>query len=104
MSFVKIFDIDVNFLKTAANEDGMDALSHEIERKLAGLDVKGLPYDKPDILRLINSIEKDKIRFVQGDISARRLYVDVDYSLSLFKIKHPEFDYLKDPALNVYFP
>jgi hypothetical protein len=101
---VKIFNIDVNFLKTAASKDGMNELSHEIERKLAGLeDMKGLPYDKPDIIRLINSIEKDKIRFVQGDISAKRLYCDVDYSLCLFKIKHSEFDYLKDPAMNAYF-
>jgi hypothetical protein len=40
---------------------------------------------------------------LKGEISAKRLYRDVDFSLSRFKIKHPEFDYLKDPALSVYF-
>jgi hypothetical protein len=62
-----------------------------------------LPYKKSDIVRLISSIETDKVKFLLGDISAKRLYCDVDYALSLFKIKHPGFDYMKDPALNAYF-
>ena len=65
--------------------------------------MKELPYEKCDIIQLINSIETDKVRFLQGEISAKRLYRDVEYSLSLFKIKHPGFDYLKDPVMNVYF-
>jgi len=104
MSFVKILDINVNSLKNAANKDFVDELRHEIERKLANLDdTKGFPYDKPDIIQLIKAIETDKVKFVRGEISAKRLYCDVDYALSLFKIKHPGFDYMKDPALNAYF-
>jgi hypothetical protein len=104
MSFVKILNIDVNFLRAAEKKNFMDGLSHEIERKLGSLDgMECLPYNKPDIIQLIESLETDKVRFLKGEISAKRLYCDVDYSLSLFKIKHPGFDYLKDPAMNSYF-
>jgi hypothetical protein len=104
MSYLKILDINVNFLRVAANKDFLGELDHEIERKLASLDdVEGLPYDKRDIIQLISSIETDKVRFLKGEISAKRLYRDVDYSLSVFKIKHPEFDHRKDPAMSVYF-
>jgi hypothetical protein len=104
MSFVKILDINVNFLRTAAKKDFMDHLSHEIEKKLANLDdVKGLPYGKPDIVQLIGSIEKDKVRFLRADISARQLYDEVASKLSQFKIRHPRFDYLNDSGLDAYY-
>jgi hypothetical protein len=101
---MKILDVNVNFLRIAARKDFMDELRHEIERKLTDLDdMNGFPYDKPDIIQLIKAIETDKVKFVRGEISAKRLYSDVDYTLSLFKMKHPEFDHLKDPAMDVYF-
>ena len=104
MSLVKILDINVNLLKKAATKTSNDELSHEIEEKLAQFhDMDGLPYEKSDIVQLISSIETDKVKFLLGDISAKRLYCDVDYALSLFKIKHPGFDYMQDPALNAYF-
>jgi hypothetical protein len=104
MSFVKILDVNAHILRNAAKKDFVDGLRHEIERKLANLDdMKGFPYDKPDIIQLIKAIEMDKVKFLQGNISAKRLYCDVDYTLSLFKIKHPGFDYLNDPAINAYF-
>ena len=104
MSYLKILDINVNFLRVAAKKDFSAELDLEIESKLASLhDVERLPYDKRDIIQLISSIETDKVRFVKGEISAKRLYCAVDYSLSRFKIKHPEFDHLKDPAMSVYF-
>jgi hypothetical protein len=65
--------------------------------------MKEVPYDKPDIIQLIKSVETDKVKFLRGDISAKRLYCDIDYTLSLFKIKHPGFDYMNDPAINAYF-
>jgi hypothetical protein len=43
------------------------------------------------------------MKCLKGEINAKRLYRDVDYALSLFKIKHPGFDYLTDPVLNAYF-
>jgi hypothetical protein len=56
-----------------------------------------------DMIRLICSIERYKIRCLKGDISAKRLYRGVDHALSEFGIKHPGFDYMNDPNLNAYF-
>ena len=104
MSLLKILDINVHFIRKANSDDFVNELSHEIEEKLASLDdMEGLPYSKPDMTQLINSIELDKMKCLKGEINANRLYCDVDYALYLFKIKHPKFDYLKDPAFNAYF-
>jgi len=101
---VKILDINVNLLKKAPTKTSNDDLNHEIQGKLSELhDMDRLPYKKSDIVQLISSIETDKVKFLLGDISAKRLYCDVEYALSLFKIKHPGFDYMKDSALNAYF-
>jgi hypothetical protein len=104
MIFVKIFGISTNFIKNAEHKDFIHVLSNEIERKLASLDeMEGLPYDKTNIIQLIGLIEMNKIKFLNGDISGDRFYNDVDNALGLFEREHPGFDYLKDPALNVYF-
>jgi hypothetical protein len=104
MSLVKILDINVHLLKKAATETYNDGLNHEIEGILTQFhDMDGLPYEKPDMVQLISTIERNKMKCLKGEISAKRLYRDVDYALSLFKIKHPGFDYMKDPALNAYF-
>jgi len=101
---VKILDININLLKKAPTKTSNDDLNHEIQGKLSELhDMDRLPYKKSDIVQLISSIETDKVKFLLGDISAKRLYCDVEYALSLFKIKHPGFDYMKDSALNAYF-
>jgi hypothetical protein len=104
MSLIKILDINAYFIRKSSSDDFVSKLSHEIEEKLTSLDdMEGLPYDKPDIVQLIGTIETYKMKCLKGDISAKRLYCDVDYALSLFKIKHPGFDYMKDPGLNAYF-
>lgn len=103
MSFVKILDIDDQFLKIAG-QNLVDELSHEIERKLHDLDdTEGLPYEKPDIIQLIDSIERAKMNCLQGHMSAKQLYREVEHKLSLFKIKHPGFDYMNDSAINAYY-
>jgi hypothetical protein len=104
MSLIKILDINAHFRKKSSSDDFVSELSHEIEEKLASLDdLEGLPYDKPDMIQLISTIETDKMKCLKGDITAKRLYRDVDYALSLFRINHPGFDYMKDPGLNAYF-
>ena len=104
MSLLKILDINVHFIRKAASDNFVNELTHEIEEKLASLDdMEVLPYNKPDIVQLIGSIEIYKMKCLKGEISAKRLYRDVDYALSLFKIKHPGFDYMNDPVLNAYF-
>ena len=104
MSLIKILDINAHFIKKSFSDDFVSELRNEIEEILASFDdMEGLPYDKPDIVQLIGTIETCKMKCLKGDISAKRLYRDVDYALSLFKIKHPGFDYMKDQALSAYF-
>jgi hypothetical protein len=104
MSFVKILDINHQFLKIASDKNPVDELSHEIERKLHDLDnTERLPYEKPDIIQLIDSIERAKMNCLQGHMSAKQLYREVEHKLSLFKIKHPGFDYMNDSSINAYY-
>ena len=104
MSFIKILNLDTNAIGRCSSNDFTNDLSREIEEKLSGLnDTEGWPYAKPDIVQLIGAIETCKMKCLMGEINAKRLYCDVDYALNLFKIKHPGFDYLTDPALNAYY-
>ncbi len=104
MSFAKILDMNHRFLKIASDKVLVDELCHEIERKLHDLDdTKGMPYGKPDIVQLIGSIEKAKIKCLHGHMSAKQLYQEVNHKLSLFKSKHPGFDYMKDSAIDAYY-
>jgi hypothetical protein len=63
----------------------------------------GLPYDKHHIEQLIHSVEMQKMKCLKGEISAIRLYRDIDHALSLFKTKHPSFDFQKDPVIVAYY-
>ncbi|HRR41521.1 MAG TPA: hypothetical protein P5244_09855 [Syntrophales bacterium] len=104
MSLLNILDINVHFIKKAAGNDFTSELGHDIEAKLSCLDnLEGLPYNKSDIIRLIKVIETHKMNCLKGEIRAKRLYREVDNALSLFRIKHPGFDPVKDEALNAYY-
>jgi hypothetical protein len=59
MSLVKILDISTHFIRKSSSDDFVSKLSHEIEEKLTSLDdMEGLPYDKPDVVQLIGTIDK----------------------------------------------
>ena len=59
--------------------------------------------NKHDIERLIHSVETHKMRCLKGEISAKRLYTDVDSALRLFRMKHPKFDLQRDPIMVAYY-
>jgi hypothetical protein len=104
MSLVKILGINADFMKTAASKDYMAEVRRVIERILAGLgEMNGLPYDRPDIVQLIVSIETEKIRCLQEAISAKQMYAEVASTLNRFRMQHPGFDYLTDPAFDICF-
>jgi hypothetical protein len=104
MSLVKILNFGTNAVKRYASEEFAKDLNRKIEERLFDLPgVERLPYEKPDVIRLIGAIETYKRKCLKGEINANRLYRDVDYELSLFKIKHPGFDYMTDPVLDFYF-
>jgi hypothetical protein len=99
-----MLDIDDEFLKAAAGKDFIHGRSRDIEAKLDRLGEQGKSAcGRADIAELIRSIETAKYRFLQGQITARQLYRDVTAQLDGFKLKHRDFDYLRDPVLNVYF-
>jgi hypothetical protein len=104
MSFTKILGMNDRFLKIASDKNLMADLSREIERKLSDLDgAEGLPYGKPEIVKLIDSIENAKMKCLHGHMSAKQLYREIEHKLSLFKIKHPGFDYMKDSAIDAFY-
>ena len=104
MSLLKILDFNGSFLQAAAHEAFIEELSRHIKSKLAGLDeLSGLPSNKHDIERLIHSVETHKMRCLKGEISAKRLYTDVDSALRLFRMKHPKFDLQRDPIMVAYY-
>jgi hypothetical protein len=97
-------DVKITSLQAMQSDDFSKDITHEIEEKLGEfLDTEGLPYGKSDMIQLISSIEKFKIRFLWGDISAKQLYCEVSSKLNLFKIQYPRFNFLNDPALNIYY-
>lgn len=103
MSYVKILDVKDHFLRNAAREDFMNELKYEIDAKLANVDAEGLAYGKPDVIQLIIAIEKYKLRFLHGDISAMQLYSEVAAKLDRFKVEHPGFNFLNDSVVNAYY-
>jgi hypothetical protein len=103
MSYVKILDVKDHFLRNAAREDFMNELKYEIDAKLANVDAEGLAYGKPDVIQLIIAIEKYKLRFLHGDISAKQLYSEVAAKLDRFKMEHPGFNFLNDSVVNAYY-
>ena len=103
MSCVKLLDVNDHFLRNAANEGFMNDLKPEIEAKLANVDAEGLAYGKPDVIQLIITIEKYKLRFLHGEISATQLYSEVAAKLDRFKVEHPGFNFLKDSVVNAYY-
>jgi hypothetical protein len=103
MSYVNILDVNDHFLRNAANEGFMNDLKHVIEAKLADVDAEGLTYGKPDVIQLIIAIEKYKLRFLHGEISATQLYSEVAAKLDRFKVEHPGFNFLKDSVVNAYY-
>jgi hypothetical protein len=97
-------DVKIMSLQEMQREEFSKDITHEIEEKLGEfLDTEELPYGKSDMIQLISSIEKFKIRFLCGDISAKQLYSEVSTKLNLFKIQYPGFNFLNDPVLNIYY-
>jgi hypothetical protein len=97
-------DVKDHLMRNVLNEDFINNLKQEIEEKLHDLnDTEGLPYSKPDLIQLIIAIEKSKIRFLHGEISAMQLYNEVDVKLNRFKRKHPRFNFLNDAVVNAYY-
>ena len=81
----------------------MNDLKHEIKAKLDNVYTEGSPCGTPDVIELIIAIERYKLRFLHGDISAKQLYGEVAANLDRFKTEHPGFNFLNDSIVNAYY-
>ena len=104
MSLTKVLGIKDNVMSCAANVGSEEFLSHAIEETVADARyVREYSYGKRDVIQLITSIEREKISFLRGNTTLKYLYTTIDSKLGRFRMHHPNFDYLTDPAMNAYF-
>ncbi len=99
-----IRDIRDEVLKVIDSKDLLEDLNREIEKIVAPFDDGKIAISlKREIIELICSIEMTKIRFLRGEVRAKDLHGEVDFSLQQFHMQHQGFDYLNDPIFNAYF-
>lgn len=104
MSLTKVLSIKDNVMNCAANAGLEYSMIHEIEGIVADVHHDSeSTYGKRDVVQLINSIEREKIRFLRGHSTLKYLYNRIDTSLDRFKMHHPKFDYRNDSVLNAYY-
>jgi hypothetical protein len=44
-----------------------------------------------------------KIRFLRGEVRAKDLHREIDFSLQQFRMRYQNFNYQDDPIFNAYF-
>jgi hypothetical protein len=104
MSYEKLFAIKEDILKIAASEDLSRDLHRAVEKITAGSDNgKTTRSFRREIIELIRSIEMIKIQFLLGEVRAKDLHREVEFSLQQFRLRHQNFDYRDDPIFNSYF-
>jgi hypothetical protein len=103
MPHTKIMDVKDHLMRNVFDVDFINNLKQEIEEKLHDLNDTEGSCGKSDVIQLIIAIEKCKLRFLHGEISAMQLYNEVDVKLNRFKRKHPRFNFLNDSVVNAYY-
>jgi hypothetical protein len=104
MSYEKLLVIREDLLEVA----GSEALSHDLTRAVAKRiahcdNGKTTRSFRREIIDLITSIEMLKIRFLRGEVRARDLHREVDFSLNQFRMRYQNFNYQDDPIFSAYF-
>lgn len=104
MSFDQLFIIRNEILNFIDSEDLRETLNREIVKMIAPFDDgKTAVSMKREIIDLICSIEMIKILFLRGEVRAKDLHREVDFSLHQFRMRYQNFDYQNDPIFNAYF-
>jgi len=103
MTILKVLGIKENVMSWAANVAHEYSLSHEIEKMVANVKyARKSTYGKSEVVQLITSIEREKIRFLRGHTTLKYLYIKIESELDRFKMHHPGFDHL-NTILNTYY-
>jgi len=104
MSYENLFAIREDILKVAGSEDLFQDLNRAVEAIIARCDHGNMNCSfRREIIELISSIEMIKIRFLLGNVRAKDLHREVEFSLQQFCMRHQNFDYQDDPIFSSYF-
>jgi hypothetical protein len=104
MSYEKLLIIKEDILKVADSEDLSKDLNREVEKMVADcIGDKTASSFRREIIALISSIEMIKIRFLRGEVRAKDLHREVDFSLNQFRMRYQNFNYQDDPIFSAYF-
>ena len=104
LSCEKLLVIKEDLLKVAGSEDLFHDLSRAVEKRIAHCDDgKTTRSFRREIIELITSIEMLKIRFLRGEVRAKDLHREVEFSLQQFRMRYQNFNYQDDPIFSAYF-
>jgi hypothetical protein len=104
MLYDNLFVIKDEIMKVAESENLDADLSREVERVVAGIDDgKTAASYKREIIKLISSIEKTKVRFLRGEVRAKDLHRETDLSLRQFHQRHHHFNYRNNPIFTAFY-
>ncbi len=104
ISYKKLLVIKDEILKVADSEDLFGDLNREVEKRIADRDGgKTASSFRREIVELISSIEMIKIRFLRGEVRAKDLHREVEFSLQQFRMRYQNFNHEDDPIFSAYF-
>ena len=104
MSYENLFAIREDILKVAGSKDLVEDLNRAVEEIIARCDDGKMNRSfRREIIELISSIEMIKILFLLGNVRAKDLHREVEFSLQQFRMRHQDFDYQDDPIFSSYF-
>ncbi len=104
MPHEKLFALREDILKVAGSKDLLQDLNRAVEEIIARRDDGKMNRSfRREIIELISSIEMIKIRFLLGNVRAKDLHREVEFSLQQFHMRHQNFDYQDDPIFSSYF-
>jgi hypothetical protein len=104
MSYEKLLVIKEDILEVAGSGDLSHDLSRAVEKRIAHCDDgKTTRSFRREIIDLITSIEMLKIRFLRGEVRAKDLHREVEFSLNQFRMRYQNFNYEDDPIFSAYF-
>jgi hypothetical protein len=104
MSYEKLLVIKEDLLEVAGSEDLFHDLSRAVEKRIAHCDDgKTTRSFRREIIALITSIEMIKIRFLRGEVRAKDLHREVEFSLQQFRTRYQNFNHRDDPIFSAYF-
>jgi hypothetical protein len=104
MSYEKLLIIKEDLLKVAGSKDLSHDLSRAVEKRIAHCDDgKTTRSFRREIIDLITSIEMLKIRFLRGEVRAKDLHREVEFSLQQFRARYQNFNHQDDPIFSAYF-